>query len=1157
MPVTTRPGRRAMRRAWRRRHNVLALATATLMGMVLLAAPSSTAAPADPAARSGTITINSPANGSTVPRASIAAARAARVPVLVSFGPDVTVTSAQLNGQSVTGLRRIDHHLLGVVGAADGVRPGLNTLSVSGSRPGVRLGVEATSRFVVTYPSANLIDFALGSQAAGVLPTARVSVPRSGIFRATVSVNGHDVTAALFARRLQDGEIGLSAADFLRAGSNRISLNLVMTDGRTQTLTRLVTLDPRRAIPGVRIDTGHVGGVEIGHLVRLDAGTSIVPKGVDRTHVSWQLVTRPAGSSARLSASTGVQAAFTPDRPGVYRVQVTVGSGANAGTTTLAVTATYPQKLVALNTIDTSTNPSAITIGGTRYPNSGGINVLIVNRASLAPITSMPAQQSFGTTSSELSRLSTFLKNLESDPQSDTYLVFLTHPSASPTISSSDLATLNTALGYIGGGWAGYWQYGNNVCWSGQTFQCYDSSGKVSQGWVRQSQDPIGSFSVAGVPGMAAGQAWRNTAIQSRSAEGAITGYLTRGTSADPVNPEDYTIVAGRDQYVQVDTCASGGPSACVIKVGNQSFAPDAGANGMNLVVLDRTTQTLIMHKTVTSIDQLVVALQNSNVATQKKVGRTVVMSYNDDDQRIVLLQSVGNGKLAHSNSNIMPFIDRYGGTPEVFLDAFTNGTPYALVGVADHLPWHGTATESSPMIPVGNGKGSGHVRTVLSRGRDWLLTPDTGDTVSALATGTPGVPPANLDLFSIAYQDPTAWPYAGDPAVADIAQQLNLDPDIRSDYTDTLPPWATYSGSVLALSCKQPTGCGPNYDAVKQELSKEFIAVADVNNLITQIQMPLNLQGISQHVDVAGAYANILKSLSPPGSSSSSFDFLNLFTESTSIGSAFAFAADLSGAGTALGLLSAIGEFFEDISPSSSRGAPGSLLIGTVNSLENQLATQQEAWVEGTLRLRDILVDDAGKLLTVDADIRQPDAFDKGWSWTSDSTIFAVQALNANTISESYRAMLPTKWGMFSLVPDLPDNMPSDNVSHYTCAALGQGTGPALWANTPPGNRIVTPTFVDTSKTAYVGQTWTYSNINTGNFIFNPAGSTQVPTVDFSDPLFAAKTNGGYQYAPQWFRETYNPPGSVACTPLALFNEASVAWAVPVIPNAQAAATS
>ncbi len=1136
----------------RHRRIVLAIGAAAVTAVSLLVAPGSAATPARDADRlTGRIAIKSPAPGSVVTRRDVGEARAARIGVVVAVGRDVTVTSAQLNGLTVQNLRRSGNRLLGTVSAADGLRPGLNTLSISGTRPGVRLGVETTSRFAITYPSGDLIGLAVRPQAPSVLPTARLRVPRSGTFNVSVSVNGHDVTKTLLARRLQDREIGLSAADFLRWGHNQISLTVVMTDGRTQTLTRTVTLDRSRAIPGVGINTGLVGGARIGYPVRLDARSSLVPHGV-RADVSWRLVTRPAGSQATLSASTGMRAGFVPDAPGDYRVRVTVGVGANAGTTTLTVTATYPEKLVPLNTIDTSTNPSAINIGGTRYPNSGGINVLVVGRTSLAPVM---AQQSFGTTSSELSRLSTFLKNLASDPDGHTYLVFLTHPSASATISTSDVATLNTALGYIGGGWAGYWLYSNDGCWAGQTWHCYDSSGKVSQGWVRQTQNPIGSFSVAGVPGMSAGQAWRDTAVQNGTTEGAITGYLTRVTAADPDNPEDFTIVAGRDQYVQVDTCASGGPSACVIKVGNQSFAPDPGANGMSLVVLDRTTQTVITHQTVGSIDQLVVALQNSNVATRKKAGRTVVMSYNDDDQRIVLLQSVGNGKLAPSNSNIMPFIDRYGGTPEVFLDAFTNGTPYALVGVADHLPWHGTAVESSPKIPVGDGKGSGHVRSVLSRGRDWLLTPHTGDTVSGLVTGTTSAP-ANLDLYSIIYQDPTPWPYAGDPAVADIAEQLGLDPDVRSDYTDTFLNWASLASSVLRLSCDQSGGCGPNFGAVQQQLSKEFSAVDDVNTLITQIQLPFNLAGGTQHVDVANVYHQILTSLKPPATSSS-FDFLNFFTESTSIGSAFAYAAQLSDAGTALGLLSAIGEIFEDISPSSTHGAPSFMLINNVNDLENQLATLQENWVEGTLRLHDILVDDAGKLLTVAADIHQPNAAAKGWSWTTDSTLFAVQALNANAISESYRALLPTEWGMFSLVPDLPDNMPADNVSKYTCAALGKGTGPALWANTPPGNRIATPTFINTSNMTYYNQTWTYSNINTANFIFDPAGNTKVPTVDFSDPLFAAKTNGGYQYAPQWFRQTYNPPGSVACVPLALMNEASVAWGPPVLLNAQAAATT
>jgi len=102
MPVATRLGRRAMSRARRPRRNLLALATGAPMGTVLLTAPSSSAAPTDQAAaRRGTITINSPASGSTMPRPNIAAARATRVAVLVTVGSDVTVTSAQLNRHPV------------------------------------------------------------------------------------------------------------------------------------------------------------------------------------------------------------------------------------------------------------------------------------------------------------------------------------------------------------------------------------------------------------------------------------------------------------------------------------------------------------------------------------------------------------------------------------------------------------------------------------------------------------------------------------------------------------------------------------------------------------------------------------------------------------------------------------------------------------------------------------------------------------------------------------------------------------------------------------------------------------------------------------------------------------------------------------------------
>jgi len=65
------------------------------------------------------------------------------------------------------------------------------------------------------------------------------------------------------------------------------------------------------------------------------------------------------------------------------------------------------------------------------------------------------------------------------------------------------------------------------------------------------------------------------------------------------------------------------------------------------------------------------------------------------------------------------------------------------MVGVANHLPWHGTATESSPLVAK---QQTGRLRTILSRDRDWRLTPSTGDPYGQ----------TNLDLYTTIYQSPT-----------------------------------------------------------------------------------------------------------------------------------------------------------------------------------------------------------------------------------------------------------------------------------------------------------------------------------------------------------------------------------------------------------------
>jgi hypothetical protein len=347
---------------------------------------------------------------------------------------------------------------------------------------------------------------------------------------------------------------------------------------------------------------------------------------------------------------------------------------------------------------------------------------------------------------------------------------------------------------------------------------------------------------------------------------------------------------------------------------------------------------------------------------------------------------------------------------------------------------------------------------------------------------------------------------------------------------------------------------CGNQFTAVQQELHSEFLAVDSVQHLIDDLQEPF--ASGTEYVDVTSTYQTILKSLKPP-SKTTSFDWVYFFTEASSIAGAIAFATGFGDLGTALGLVSAVGEFDQDVTPSSSNGDSRGVLRGEVSDLVGQISDQNESYSQVTLRLEDILLGDVGKMTSVYTKMHQKNAANYGWTWTSNTTIAAAQALNANAVSQSYSAILPTAWGMYALLPDLPENMPADNLANYRCSGLGQGEGPALWAGAPSGNQLLAPTYLNPPNTNYVMANWTYANINVNNFPNNPAGSTQVPSTDFSNPLFATTTKGGFQYPAQWLRTSYNPPGAVLCTPVALFTGVSVAWGPPAIPNAQAAATT
>ncbi len=341
-------------------------------------------------------------------------------------------------------------------------------------------------------------------------------------------------------------------------------------------------------------------------------------EGVDPKNATfeWQLASRPPTSQAMLSSTTGAETSLRPDVPGRYVVQVDFHlAGVLRDSATLETTATDPGPLFAVNTIVlkpdptqfantlcTSGTPVAITIGSQCYPHpSGGqgFQVLVVDRSDL----SLVSNKSYAVTSSALATLKSDLQKVPSP--ADTNLVFVTLPSEALAATGGVLARdlvgdVDDALGVIGGVVPKAWilpENGADPCWSGNVVAC-------PKDWVQAAYN-VTSFTVVGVPGMSAGNAWFDSAAQrgNPTGEGRIIGYLMPGAEVDSVaNVDAKTLVFQADQYVLADTCAG---DNCVIQVGGQTFAPEPGVNGVNVVVLDRVTLAPIAHQTVTSTSAL------------------------------------------------------------------------------------------------------------------------------------------------------------------------------------------------------------------------------------------------------------------------------------------------------------------------------------------------------------------------------------------------------------------------------------------------------------------------------------------------------------------------------------------------------------------------
>lgn len=156
------------------------------------------------------------------------------------------------------------------------------------------------------------------------------------------------------------------------------AIKLVVDDGAfgNQSAATVATITVGSGVPTANITA--LGAANNGTPVVLDGSSSIDPDG-HRLNYQWSFASLPAGSSTTIANPTAVTTSFTPDRDGVYVLQLVVNDGAfghvsDRATESITVGSGKPTAFIAaLNAANTAT-PVALDASGSTDPDGHGLN---------------------------------------------------------------------------------------------------------------------------------------------------------------------------------------------------------------------------------------------------------------------------------------------------------------------------------------------------------------------------------------------------------------------------------------------------------------------------------------------------------------------------------------------------------------------------------------------------------------------------------------------------------------------------------------------------------------------------------------------------------------------------------------------------------------
>jgi hypothetical protein len=594
----------------------------------------------------------------------------------------------------------------------------------------------------------------------------------------------------------------------------------------------------------------------------------------------WTLLASPAGSGGGLTGSSGARPVLAVDRPGSYRLRLTVtergrlGAGraaaanvAGAAATDETVTASPASVLIPFTGLTYQSNygtpVAGIKVGSTFYPNPTDNNTnylqwLTLDRAKLTPIGTGNSWFDGSSDPNDPHGVAALAAALSHDTLGD--LVIFAHSpyGPNPAVPPSQVDAFNEAMAQIG-------------------------VPTISASLLTNGR----KLAIVGIPYGGADSGYYTSGGSATDPTDALAGWLMPDPAPQPgTDALQYRLQPERPAF---DTSSSSTATTNTMTIRSQSVQASlpAGATGGFQVVL-------IDSHDFTAVDQATFATNGVDpTAGLDAMGQ--YLNTNAPARDYVAVQSIGaialpdcNPPAGHPNYPVSQACQNwgivakalstnYGADPDYFNRA--NGS-YAFLGGAALA--RSDDAQTTPAIPDSPTRGA---RKLAGLGR---MRSD-GHFVPVLSDGTS---PVGNSLYGIAFRAPTPWMYTQGPdagayaiALAYITQNLpglaGFAPDLRQSYVGS--GTMSYAGSKTDLDnlaypgdgtkCTDPAGTpakDPGFTRAEfcnlsTELQTEFDWLDEVKAFFDAAKSALALSSSQQGVDLKTIGDTLRKDVASP----------------------------------------------------------------------------------------------------------------------------------------------------------------------------------------------------------------------------------------------------------------------------------------------------